>query len=397
MTDLKKVTYLSASILAIIFLPWLGSYINFSGVFPPHFFDYPMLAPMSKSGFSWPVFIVCICLFIGVIALYVFPSLFGFKQQPIEPRKPVVKVKWPIWFWIGLFFWGSALFLLWTKATAPKWYLHWSDMPLFWGFVLMLDGWVYVRNGGKSLIRNVPQEIVAIGIVSAGGWMLFEYLNFFVHFDWYYPFGNIISQEQFLLYAILISSGLLTVAFEWYSLFQTFPIFKNRFSNGIKIIIPEKLKNYLIYLSLFFLIASGIWPNIFFWSLWLAPALLLALVIDKCGVWSPLRAIGQGNWNPVLVFALTYFCAGLVLECQNYFSAIHAADRTITFTTAPAYWQYDLPYINDFHLFEMPVVGFMGYLPFSGYCWLWWIACATIMGIDSKFFKEEPLEPNYVK
>jgi hypothetical protein len=350
---------------------------------------------MPKSDFSWPIFIFFCIAGIIVALVYIIPKWFGFKKIEIPKRKQVVKVNLPIWFWIGLFFWGSALILLWTKSTWPLWYLHWSDMPLFWGFVLMLDGWTYVRNGGKSLIRNVPQEIVAIGITSMGGWMLFEYLNFFVEFDWYYPHGNIISQEQFLLYAILISSGLLTAAFEWYSLFQTFPIFQKRFDQGVKIVLSEKIKTIGIILSLLGLIGAGLLPDIFFWALWVTPAMLLALVLDKCSVWTPLRSIGKGNWTPTLIFALTYLCEGLVLECQNYFSGIHDG-RLVVFTEAPAYWQYNLPYINDFHLFEMPVVGFLGYLPFSGYCWLWWIACATVMGIDSKFFKEEPFEPNTI-
>lgn len=97
-----------------------------------------------------------------------------------------------------------------------------------------------------------------------------------------------------------------------------------------------------------------------------------------------------------MVFALTYLAAGLCLECENYFSGIHNG-REVTFTQAPAYWQYNLPYVNDYHLFEMPVVGFFGYMPFSIYVWLWWIAFAYIQGIPSVFFKEKAFEPNTVE
>jgi hypothetical protein len=33
-----------------------------------------------------------------------------------------------------------------------------------------------------------------------------------------------------------------------------------------------------------------------------------------------------------------------------------------------ARWIYNVPYVNRFHLFEMPVLGYAGYLPFGVEC-----------------------------
>lgn len=393
MTSIRKTTYLLGAILAIILLPWLGAWINQGGHFPPGYFNYPPLSPQSKPGFSWPIFILVAVIFAGVAILYLFPRLFGFKKFTLPAQLPVKKVGFPVWFWVGLVAWGSALFLLWIRATTLLWYLHWSDLPLFWGFTLMIDGWVYVRQGGKSLVSQVPQEVVGIGVSSVLGWMLFEYLNLFVDDNWYYPRGNIISRDMFLLYAIVISSGLLPLAFVWYSLFKTFPALRNRFSNGRKLILPTWAKNGLLILSLFGLFGSGLFPDIFFFALWLAPAVVLAVVLNKVQVWTPLDAIGQGNWTPTLLAALTYLAEGFCIEGQNYLSAVHVG-QFVVFTEAPAYWQYSLPYVNRYHLFEMPILGFLGYMPFGLYCWLWWIAFATIQGIPSRFYKEEPFENN---
>jgi hypothetical protein len=85
--------------------------------------------------------------------------------------------------------------------------------------------------------------------------------------------------------------------------------------------------------------------------------------------------------------------AGLCLECENYFSGIHLGDE-VTFTQAPAYWKYNLPYVNRFHLFEMPILGFLGYMPFSLYCWVYWIAFAYMQGIPAVYYKEDRIEPN---
>ncbi|MBK9257849.1 MAG: hypothetical protein IPM42_20535 [Saprospiraceae bacterium] len=393
MSKTQQVSYILLCFAAIIFLPLIGSYIHHNGVFPDGFFQYPMLAAKEKAPFSWLVFGIVAAGGFLVILLYLFPSLFGFKKQPVPQQPKVIKVKWPLWLWIGIFSLGSSLVLLWSKSTWPTTFLHWSDFPLFWGLVLVLDGWTYIRNGGKSIISERPQEMVGIGVSSAMGWMLFEYLNFFVDDNWFYPFGDIIDREQFLLYAIVISTGLLPLSFVFYSLFNTFTVLKNRYTVGPKIILSETIKSVLIVISLLSLIGSGLFPNELFFSLWLTPAILIGLVLDKLGIWTPIRSIGQGNWRPTLVFALTYLAAGLCLECENYFSGVHDG-QTITFTEAPAYWQYNLPYVNDFHLFEMPILGFFGYMPFGIYVWLWWIAFAYMQGIPSVFYKEEPFEPN---
>lgn len=37
-------------------------------------------------------------------------------------------------------------------------------------------------------------------------------------------------------------------------------------------------------------------------------------------------------------------------------------------------WAYAVPYVNRFHLFAMPAVGYAGYLPFGPVCACFWLA-----------------------
>lgn len=393
MSKTRQISYIILSLAAIIFLPLIGSYIHHNYKYPDGFFSYPMLSSQPKAPFSWLVFGGVVAGGLLILTLYLFPSIFGFKKLPLLPKPAVAKVKWPLWFWIGLVSFGTSIFFLWTKSHGPLLFLHWSDFPLFWGLTLLIDGWAYKRNGGKSLVSEYPQEIVGIGVSSALGWMLFEYLNFFVDDNWYYPFGNIIDREQFLLYAILISTGLLPLAFVFYGLFNTVHVLRHRFTQGPKLILGSTLKTVLLVASVASIFLAGLYPDELFFTLWLSPAMVIGLTLDKVGVWTPFRSIGKGNWRPVLIFSLTYLAAGLCLECENYFSGIHVGD-VVTYTQAPAYWQYNLPYVNRFHLFEMPVVGFLGYMPFGLYCWVYWIAFAYIQGIPSVYYKEDPIEPN---
>ncbi len=387
----RKMVYLLLSMAAMLFLPWLGSYFYYDGKFPADFLAYPPLKPIEKPDFNLYIFIAVAIVCAGIASIYIRPKWFGFKKAELTAAPKVTKVKLPFWFWFGLVCWATSLTLLSLHLKQPAWFIHWSDVPLFWGAVLMLDGWVYKRAGGKSLVAVLPQELIGIGVASMTGWMIFEFMNFFVDDNWYYPWGNILDREEFLLYAFIVSSGLLPLAFEWYLLFLTFPKLADRFSRGIKITFSPAVKNILLALSIISMLAAGLFPNILFFVLWVSPPVVLGVVLNKIGVWTPFDPISKGNWGPVLLSALTYFVAGFCLEGQNYLSAIHDGQVAL-FTNDPAYWQYSLPYVNAAHVFEMPILGYFGYLPFGVYCWLWWIATATLLNIPAKFLKANPLD-----
>jgi hypothetical protein len=393
MNKTKQVVFILLTFAVIIFFPLIGSFFHYHQAFPEHFFRYPMTAPIKKIGFSWLVSGFTAAGGLVIICLYLFPQRFGFKKTPTPPPLKIKKVKWPWWFWVGLIAFGSCILILWKgRPGGPIMFAHWSDFPLFWGLVLMIDGWVYVRNGGKSMVSHRPQELAGIGVSSAMGWMLFEYLNFFVDYDWFYPFGDQISNEQFLFYAIIISTGLLPLSFVFYDLFNTVPVLKTRFTEGPKFIMPGKAKTILLVLSALSLFAAGLFPDALFFVLWVSPAILIGLVLDKLGIWTPLRSIGKGNWRPALVFALTYLAAGLCLECENYFSAARMHGIP-TYSEQPAFWEYNLPFVNRFHVFQMPLLGYLGYMPFGIYCWLWWIAFAYMQDIPSILYQEKPMDP----
>jgi len=391
MSITKKMVFLLLSMAALLFLPWLGGYFHFDGKFPSDFFAYPPLKPIAKPGFDLIIFIAVAVICAGIAAIYIIPKWFGFKKVHFTIEEKPAKVKLPYWFYIGLISWGSALTMNALHLKEPAWLIHWGDVPLFWGAVLVLDGIVYKRSGGKSLVPIVPQELFGIGVASMTGWMIFEYMNFFVDDNWYYPFGNIFSREKFLLYAFIVSSGLLPLAFEWYLLFLTFPKLANRFRNGMKIVLSKSAKNIVLILALVSMFVASLFPSYLFFVLWVSPPVILGIVLNKIGVWTPFDTIAKGNWAPVLLSALTYFVTGFTLEGQNYLSAIHDG-QNVLFTNTPAYWQYSLPYVNVAHVFEMPILGYFGYLPFGVYCWLWWIAFATLLNIPAKFLKENPLD-----
>jgi len=170
----------------------------------------------------------------------------------------------------------------------------------------------------------------------------------------------------------------------------TFDRWKNRFSNGPKITLAGWVGNVVLVISFVSLFFIGFYPDILFTLLWVIPLMILSVVLEKMNIWTPFNMIRQGNWSPVLLFALSYLIQGFLLEFWNYFSAFHENGNIITET--PAYWAYSVPFVDKFHVFEMPVVGFMGYLPFGIYCVIWWIVFTYLLNIPSEFTSPKHLD-----
>ncbi len=61
-----------------------------------------------------------------------------------------------------------------------------------------------------------------------------------------------------------------------------------------------------------------------------------------------------GNWTGVVAAALAAVTCGVFWEMWNYFSL--------------AKWEYSIPFVHRFQIFEMPLLGYAGYLPFGLQC-----------------------------
>ena len=177
----QKLWCLLAAWAGIIAVPYAGILLKNNGMPPPQFFAFPPLAVDDKSPFSLPAFIILSVIVLFFVGGYIFPymKVYGFKKVVAPPRDNPFRLPPPLWFWFGLVMFFGTLLVLLMHWSEPRWLIEWAVIPLFWGFTFILDGWVYVRNSGKSIISESPQKMVGIAFGSVAGWMLFEYLNFF--------------------------------------------------------------------------------------------------------------------------------------------------------------------------------------------------------------------------
>lgn len=381
----KQLFFLLLMIGGVIFVPYIAVYIAYGGQIPDTYFNYPPIHARPKPEFHLGIFLSFVGVGVLIFLLYFFPRVYGFKKVTARNSIVLQLVKPPIWFWIGALMFIPTLVLLTLQVPEPRWLIKWALLPLFWGFTLILDGIVYSISNGDSMINKKPSELIAIGVASMSGWMLFDFLNFFIDRNWFYPKAELVNTRnyEFVIYAFLGSSGFFPMAFEWYFLLRKIRILNVKYSDGPKIKTPRWLLWGFIAICMYGLYITPGSQDKYFYILWLAPVIILTSSLTLVRVWTPFTPIAQGNWTALLTFSLTYFIQGFLLEMWNYMSADHI-DGTL-YTWNAAYWQYCLPFVHVFPIFEMPVVGYLGYFFFSIHCYVWWLLAARLMGVQNDY------------
>lgn len=253
--------------------------------------------------------------------------------------------KFPIHFWFGLI------------LIAVFWYISWSFdgfrthlafFTLWLGYSLTVDGIVFFRKGTSLITRN-KFYFVTLFIISIPCWWLFEFFNMFMQ-NWFYDGRQYFSELEYFLLSSLSFSIVIPAVFEMAELVSTFGWIKNR---GIWKPIEPSNRNLFIFTCVGFLLIIGViaLPDYFYPFVWIAVYLMiepLNVKLNNPNLFSWLRS---GDWRPVLSLALGCLITGFFWEFWNFYSYPK--------------WIYDLPWVHFLEIFEMPILGYIGYIPFS--------------------------------
>jgi hypothetical protein len=102
------------------------------------------------------------------------------------------------------------------------------------------------------------------------------------------------------------------------------------------------------------LILTGAYPNWLYPALWVAPLLLVLGASRLTGGSDIPREIGRGDWSRAATWMIAALICGFFWELWNWRSL--------------AKWIYTVPGVDRWHVFEMPMLGYAGYLPFGLEC-----------------------------
>ena len=253
--------------------------------------------------------------------------------------------KFPFHGWVGVLFVGVFWVLNWF---LPGLRTHWAFFPLWLGYALFVDGLVLIRKG-HSLFKRKPKAYLGLFIVSVLGWWLFELYNRRTQ-NWTYVGIEYFTSLEYALLASLSFSTVIPAVFGTAELVGTFNWLK-RIKPG-RVIHSSNITLFgFFFAGLAMLLLLAIWPSYFFPFVWLS----VYFILEPINVWFGNRSlaynVSKGDWRPVYALWLGAFICGLFWEMWNYFSYPK--------------WIYHIPYVDFWRVFEMPFLGYGGYLPFA--------------------------------
>lgn len=252
---------------------------------------------------------------------------------------------WPRHGWLGLALIAVFWPLNWGLSGLRT---HWGFFPLWLGYCLTVDALVY-RRKGHSLLSRDAAAYAGLFVVSIPVWWLFEALNWRVA-NWFYAGRETFSDLEYAILSSLSFSTVIPAVFGTAELTSTFGWLR-RLGRWPKIK-PTRATTLVFFftgwLTLALLMA---WPQYFFPFIWIAPYLILAPI----NVWLGNRSLSEysavGDWRPVVSLWIGCLICGFFWEMWNFYSYPK--------------WIYQVPYLDFLHIFEMPLMGYGGYLPFA--------------------------------
>jgi hypothetical protein len=281
------------------------------------------------------------------------------------------KYKFPLHGRLGLglvvIFW----ILNWT-LTGPR--THWGFFPLWVGYCLGMDGLVFWRTGTSLLARN-RRKYLGLFIVSAPVWWIFELLNVCTK-NWTYIGAEIFSPLEYAFLTTVSFTTVIPGVFGSAEFFASFDFLK-RFKHGPVIGIDKKTMVTFFITGWLMLALLLLWPTIFFPFIWLSPY----LISEPLNIWLGNRSLAQylakGDWRPVIELWLGVLLTAFFWEMWNYYSYPK--------------WIYHVAWGNWLHIFEMPALGYGGYLPFAlELCALYHLIVGLLGDKTSNYVKVAP-------
>jgi len=255
------------------------------------------------------------------------------------------KSTFPLHGWLGfiliLIFWT----LNWTLTGLRT---HWGFFPLWLGYCLAIDGLVFWRTG-TSLLKRSAARYLGLFLVSALVWWIFELLNLRTQ-NWTYPGTEFFSPLAYSFWTTLSFTTVMPAVFGSAEFFASFDFVK-RLKPGPKIGTGKRTTLGFFFTGWIMLFLMLAWPQIFFPFVWLSVYFILEPVNVWMGNCSLADWTQHGDWRPVIALWLGVLMTAFFWEMWNYYSYPK--------------WIYHVPWGNWLHIFEMPLLGYGGYLPFA--------------------------------
>jgi len=311
--------------------------------FPPHT-RYVQHAPFSWSAFTLLV-VSAIVLGALLISLYL-PRKAG--TWPVADR-----IRFPWWGWVS----GISILCFWTLAWKRfDWFKpvqNFTFTPLWMSYVVFVNALTYRRTGSCLLTRQT-RYLLALFPASALFWWYFEYLNRFAQ-NWYYVGEEMFTPLTYTVHSTVAFSTVLPAVMSTADLLESHPALRRtRFQRPLVLGNRRLCAGAMLTLAACGLIGVAVSPDYWYPLVWVSPVLILVSLQVLFREENLLQKLERGEWHVITVPALAALVCGFLWEMWNHYSYPK--------------WEYCIPYVQRFEIFQMPLLGYLGYLPFGLQC-----------------------------
>lgn len=342
---------------------WAGLPVSVWTEFPPQ------SQVVQHASFHGWVFVTLGVIIVSVVVTIVWRVVRYTRIKTLNAQRLTLNAQiqisrhFPLWGWAGMVWMLAAWVIAWTRLPCLAWMQHHTYVLVWLGYIVTVLALTQQRARSCMLTRR-PLLLAGLAFVSAFFWWGFEFLNRGVQ-NWFYQNVENFSPLEYAIMATLSFMTVLPAVLATYDWLTTCPRLTAGLDNWFRIRFARpRLAGAGCALAgtvgLFFL---PVYPNVLFPLLWLAPLALLCGLLAAAGEATLFDDLGHGDWSTIVRLSLAALLCGFFWEMWNMYSL--------------ARWVYAVPYVGRFHLFEMPVLGFAGYLPFGWEC----AAVAMIFGL----------------
>jgi hypothetical protein len=268
----------------------------------------------------------------------------------------------PWYGWCGVALLAAAEWLMFHRV----WPIDVYFTPIAWtAYLMIVDAMVLARSGGSRL-HDAPGRFFISALLSIPLWLIFEAYNLRLG-NWTYvgvPVGWAGAVLGYGWSFATITPSILETA----DLIETL----GWFQSGRPIQFSTTSKNLMIASGALCLIVPVALPAhigaYLFGLVWIGFVFLLDPINERLGALSLLRNLAEGRRSQFLSLFISGWICGWLWEFWNFW--------------ASAKWHYIFPIMQHHKIFEMPIAGYLGFLPFAVECFVMHSTATVFLGLD---------------
>jgi len=237
--------------------------------------------------------------------------------------------------------------------------------PIAWTTYILLADSAVLAITGHSRLHDEPRQFLGVALLSIPLWLIFEAYNLRLQnwmyvglpMSWTWAAVGYVWSFATITPAILETADLVE-AFGWFK-----PARPVRFSRPAEwgmvifgalcllapLVLPQPTARYLFVL------------------VWIGFVFLLDPINYRLDLPSLLGDLAAGHRSRFYSLFVSGWVCGWLWEFWNYW--------------ASAKWHYIFPMFQDWKIFEMPIPGYLGFLPFALECFVMYVTAAWALGL----------------